>query len=126
LRRTADAARLAKRNATISTAEPDYAVVPPHWQAQAIDTPREKIAKDYDIIVAGAGTGGWAAAVQAARLGSRVLLSEETDWIGGQMCAAAVTTMDEDSVWMKFPVRERGLYREFHESMALHYQTLEK
>ena len=34
--------------------------------------------------------------------------------------------MDEDSVWMKFPVRERGIYREFHESMVTHYQTLDK
>src|SRR4029079_808147 len=46
--------------------------------------------------------------------------------IGGQMSCAAVTTMDEDSVWMKFPVRERGIYREFHESMVAHYQTLDK
>ena len=27
---------------------------------------------------------------------------------------------------MKFPVRERGLYREFHESMIAHYHTLNK
>ena len=54
------------------------------------------------------------------------MLLEETDWIGGQMAAAAVTTMDEDSVWMKFPVRERGLYREFNASMVLHYLTMEK
>jgi len=91
-----------------------------------LNTPRGKLAPEYDVVVAGAGTGGWAAAVQAARLGSRVLLLEETDWIGGQMSAAAVTTMDEGGVWLKFPVRERGLYREFHESMVLHYQTLDK
>ena len=42
------------------------------------------------------------------------------------MAAAGVTTMDEDSVWMKFPVRERGLYREFHESITLHYLSREK
>ncbi len=59
-------------------------------------------------------------------LGSRVLLLEESDWIGGQMSAAGVTTMDEDSVWMKFPVRERGIYREFHESMVAYYVTLDK
>jgi hypothetical protein len=91
-----------------------------------LSTPAAKLAPKYDIIIAGAGTGGWAAAVQAARLGSRVLLLEESDWIGGQMAAAGVTTMDEDSVWMKFPVRERGLYREFHESIALHYLSREK
>ncbi|MBL9133987.1 MAG: FAD-dependent oxidoreductase [Verrucomicrobiaceae bacterium] len=120
----ADAARLAKRNAVIASQQPDYPVVKPLWDK--IDTPSEKIAAEYDIVIAGAGTGGWAAAVQAARMGARVLLLDETDWIGGQMSCAAVTTMDEDSVWMKFPVRERGIYREFHESMITHYHTLDK
>lgn len=120
----ADTARLAKRNAVISSEQPDYSVVQPLWKS--IDTPRVKIAAEYDVVIAGAGTGGWAAAVQASRMGARVLLLDETDWIGGQMSCAAVTTMDEDSVWMKFPVRERGLYREFHESMVTHYHTLDK
>src|SRR4029079_12727115 len=122
----ADTARLAKRNAVIASQQPSYPVVRPHWQTDELNTPRDKIASEYDIIVAGAGTGGWAAAVQAARMGARGLLIEETDWIGGQMSCAAVTTMDEDSVWMKFPVRERGIYREFHESMVTHYHTLDK
>jgi hypothetical protein len=34
--------------------------------------------------------------------------------------------MDESSGYGKFPVRERGLYREFHESMVAYYLTLEK
>ena len=120
----ADAARLAKRNAAIASPEPDYPVVRPVWEE--IATPHEKVAAEYDVIIADAGTGGWAAAVQAARMGVRVLLLEETDWIGGQMSCAGVTTMDEDSVWMKFPVRERGIYREFHESMITYYHTLDK
>lgn len=101
-------------------------IIQPYWKTEEIDTPREKVAGVYDVVISGAGTGGWAAAVQAARLGARVLLLEETDWIGGQMSCAGVTTMDEDSVWMKFPVRERGIYREFHESMAVFYQSLNK
>jgi lysophospholipase L1-like esterase len=121
-----DAARLARRNAAIASVMPDYSVVRPSWQTVQLDTPREKVAADYDIIIAGAGTGGWAAAVQATRMGTRVLLLDETDWIGGQSSCAGVTTMDEGSVWGRFPVRERGLYREFHESMVAHYQTLDK
>ena len=121
-----DAAQLARRNAAIASEQPGYAVVRPVWQTDQLSTPREKVAADYDIIVAGAGTGGWAAAVQAARMGTRVLLLDETDWIGGQASCAGVTSMDEDSVWMKFPVRERGIYREFHESMVTYYQTLDK
>src|SRR3546814_13412569 len=76
----------------------------------------------YDIIVAGAGTGGWAAAVQAARMGHKVLMLEETDWIGGQMAAAAVPSMDEAGP----QVRERGIYRQFHERMVINYYTLDK
>jgi len=104
----------------------DYAIVKPHWKTDELNTPRDKVGDSYDVVIAGAGTGGWSAALQAARLGTRVLLLEETDWIGGQMCAAAVASMDEDSVHMKFPVRERGVYREFHESMVAYYSTLDK
>lgn len=37
-----------------------------------------------DLIVAGGGLGGCAAALAACRNGLRVVLTEETDWIGGQ------------------------------------------
>jgi hypothetical protein len=103
----------------------DYPVVRPYWNTTELDTPRRKLASSYDVIIAGGGTGGFGAAMQAARLGARVLLLEETDWLGGQM-AAGVTTMDEASDWWKYAVRERGIYREFHESMVLYYQTLDK
>ena len=122
------AAAVSKSSAPTATAPAaiDYRIVRPHWKTDELNTPRDRIAERYDIVIAGAGTGGWAAAVQAARLGSSVLLLEETDWIGGQMCAAAVASMDEDSVHGKFPVRERGIYREFHESMVAYYMTLDK
>ena len=40
-----------------------------------------------DVIVVGAGTGGIAAAIQAARMGSRVILLEETDWFDNEVIA---------------------------------------
>jgi hypothetical protein len=43
-----------------------------------------------DILVAGGGLGGVAAALAAARLGKEVVLTEETDWLGGQLTAQAV------------------------------------
>jgi hypothetical protein len=43
-----------------------------------------------DILVVGGGLGGVAAALAVARLGMRVVLTEETDWIGGQLTAQAV------------------------------------
>jgi hypothetical protein len=45
----------------------------------------ESTQKNYDVVIAGAGTGGVSAAIEAARLGSRVALLEESDWVGGQI-----------------------------------------
>jgi NADPH-dependent 2,4-dienoyl-CoA reductase/sulfur reductase-like enzyme len=43
-----------------------------------------------DILVAGGGTGGVAAALAAAEAGRSVILTEETDWVGGQLTSQAV------------------------------------
>lgn len=43
-----------------------------------------------DVAVIGGGAGGFAAALSALRSGMRVVLTEETDWIGGQLTAQAV------------------------------------
>ena len=45
---------------------------------------------DTDIVIVGGGTGGCAAAMAAASLGRRVVMTEETDWIGGQLTQQAV------------------------------------
>lgn len=74
----------------------------------------------YDVIVAGAGTGGCGAAIQAARMGCSVLLVEETDLVGGQAFAAGVTSMDEG----RSLIRERGLYRELCGLIQAHYDPL--
>ncbi len=43
-----------------------------------------------DIIIIGGGLGGCAAALAACRNGSRVIMTEPTDWIGGQVSQQAV------------------------------------
>lgn len=43
-----------------------------------------------DIAIIGGGLGGCAAALAAARLGFRVILTEETHWVGGQLTNQAV------------------------------------
>ena len=43
-----------------------------------------------DTAVIGGGTGGCAAALAALRNGMRVVMTEETDWIGGQLTSQAV------------------------------------
>lgn len=70
-----------------------------------------------DIVIVGAGPGGVAAAIQAARLGAKAVLLEETDWIGGQMAAAGIATMDEGGT-ITF---KSGLYAEFLQRMQSIY-----
>lgn len=43
-----------------------------------------------DIVIIGGGIGGCAAALSACRTGKHVLMTEETDWIGGQFTSQAV------------------------------------
>lgn len=76
------------------------------------ETTPEKV---YDVIVVGGGSGGSAAAIQAARCGASVAVLEETGWIGGQITAAAVSTMDDVTH------NRSGIYLEFIEKIAETY-----
>ncbi|HEY9869174.1 MAG TPA: FAD-dependent oxidoreductase, partial [Candidatus Obscuribacterales bacterium] len=53
---------------------------------------------ECDILVVGGGTGGVAAALAAARAGYRVCITEETDWLGGQMTSQGVSALDENAL----------------------------
>lgn len=107
---------LLSRGAAQLPVDPPKSVNATPLEATAFDQLRDS----YDVVIAGAGTGGVGVAVQAARLGASVLLLEETEWIGGQAMAAAVTSMDEGRTL----VRERGLYRELCGLIAAHYRPL--
>jgi hypothetical protein len=50
------------------------------------------MSKEYntDVLIVGGGLGGIAGALSALRLGKKVILTEETDWIGGQLTTQAV------------------------------------
>ncbi|GHV41503.1 hypothetical protein FACS1894187_23280 [Synergistales bacterium] len=81
---------------------------------------------EYDVVVAGGGIGGVAAAIQAARLGASVLVVEPSDWIGGQATAAGVSTMDDMSrqrsgVYLEFITRLKNYYDLRGKSMGTCY-----
>lgn len=48
-----------------------------------------------DILIAGGGLGGCAAALQVAKMGLKVCLIEECHWIGGQITSQGVSALDE-------------------------------
>ena len=75
---------------------------------------------EYDVVVVGAGAGGITAAIKAARMGVNVLVIEESSWIGGQMTAAGVTTMDDLSN------QKSGIYLEFINAVEKYYKERNK
>ena len=52
-----------------------------------------------DLVIIGGGLGGCAAALAAARNGLRVIMTEETDWIGGQLTSQAVPP--DENQWIE-------------------------
>ena len=52
-----------------------------------------------DILIVGGGAGAIGAALSALRLGKSVIMSEETDWIGGQLTAQAVPP--DENPWIE-------------------------
>jgi hypothetical protein len=51
---------------------------------------RDLFAPEENVVVLGGGTGGFAAALAAARMGKNVVVVEQTDWVGGQLTSQAV------------------------------------
>lgn len=68
-----------------------------------------------DVLIIGGGASGTTAGVQAARLGVRTLIIEETAWLGGMLTAAGVSAIDGDH---KLP---SGLWGEFREELYKYY-----
>ena len=66
--------------------------------ALAQDPPRNPGEVSADIAVVGGGVGGVACALAAARNGLRVVLTEQYDWIGGQLTSQAVPPDEYPSV----------------------------
>ncbi len=74
---------------------------------------------DVDVVIAGGGVGGCAAALAAAESGLSVLMTEETDWIGGQLTAQA-TPPDEHGWIERFGCT--ASYRRFREGVREFYR----
>lgn len=71
--------------------------------------------KQTDVLIVGAGTGGTAAAIQAARMGVKVNLLSENPWLGGMLTAAGVSAIDGNH---QLP---SGIWGDFRDALYRHY-----
>ena len=71
------------------------------------------------VLIIGGGTGGCAAALAATALGKTVIMTEETDWIGGQLTSQAVP-LDEHPWIEEFGCTQR--YRQFRDMVRTYYK----
>ncbi|MEU5848546.1 FAD-dependent oxidoreductase [Saccharopolyspora shandongensis] len=74
---------------------------------------------ETEVLIVGGGLGGVAAALAACRAGRTVVLTEETDWVGGQLTAQAVPP-DEHPWVEQFGVT--ASYRALREGIRAHYR----
>jgi hypothetical protein len=72
-----------------------------------------------DVLVIGGSLGGVAAALAAVRMGHRVILSEETNWIGGQATTQGIP-LDEHP-WSERYGRTQS-YADFREGVRAYYR----
>ena len=68
-----------------------------------------------DVFIAGGGTSGVAAGIQAARMGVRTVIAGENEWLGGMLTSAGVSAVDGN---YNLP---GGIWCEFRDSLIFHY-----
>jgi hypothetical protein len=74
---------------------------------------------EVDIAIIGGGVGGCAAALAACSLGKKVYMSEEYDWIGGQLTSQAVPP--DEHKWIEQFGCTRS-YRKFRDQVRSYYR----
>ncbi len=73
-----------------------------------------------DVAVIGGGTGGCAAALAALRNGMRVVMTEETDWVGGQLTSQLVPP--DEHPWIE-SFGSTQLYRSYRNAVRDYYRA---
>lgn len=75
---------------------------------------------EADLVIVGGGLGGCAAALAALRNGLRVILTEETDWIGGQATSQGVPP--DENPWIETHGSTQS-YRNFRTAVRNYYKA---
>lgn len=74
---------------------------------------------ECDVAILGGGVGGFAAALAALRAGMRVTLTEETNWLGGQLTSQAVPP--DEHPWIEQFGCTRS-YRDYRKAVRAYYR----
>ena len=85
----------------VAVTGPGFAFSQTQTESLASGSPKRAAAREMaaDLVIIGGGVGGCAAALAAARNGLRMIMTEETDWIGGQLTAQAVPP--DENPWIE-------------------------
>jgi hypothetical protein len=81
---------------------------------------RADVERVADLVIIGGGLGGCAAAIAALRNGLRVVMTEQTDWIGGQLTSQGVPP--DEHRWIEATGANQS-YRELRFRIREHYRT---
>ncbi|RYF25825.1 MAG: FAD-dependent oxidoreductase [Flavobacteriales bacterium] len=81
----------------------------------AYSTAFAQITHKTDVLIIGGGASGTTAAIQSARMGVKVLVVEETEWLGGMLTSAGVSAIDGNH---NMP---SGLWGEFRQHLYDYY-----
>ena len=73
-----------------------------------------------DVLIVGGGLGGVAAALSVLKLGRSVILTEVTDWIGGQLTAQAVPP--DENPWIE-SIGGTNSYQQLRENIRSYYRA---
>lgn len=76
-----------------------------------------------EVCIVGGGTGGFAAALALARAGRKCIITEPTDWLGGQLTAQAVPP--DENRWIEYEMGvpgATGSYLHFRDSVRQIYR----
>ena len=77
--------------------------------------PSPEVPVDAELLIVGGGASGTMAGIQAARMGVKALIVEETPWLGGMLTSAGVSAVDGNYRL------HSGLWEEFRQKIYDHY-----
>lgn len=95
------------------------AFVPAAAKAETKEIVNGKTKLNADVVIAGGGLGGCASAFAALRNNLSVILTEETDWIGGQLSQQGVPP--DEHIWIETHGATQ-LYRDFRNGVRDYYK----